>query len=183
METITVNDAFELILEAFETHVLCSGTMSSKYGAKRDSEIGKEIRELEDIAAQLERVYRRWLLFSTRENSGHLAKLPTMAMMGVRSTEFDYDEPIMAAMVQVEGRGDYDEVIEEVGRTVKLTRPDRQRTMTYPFNPRWSVAAFNAILHMINREYLEEDDAGCLILTEKGKEAYTELFEENEEGE
>jgi hypothetical protein len=183
MDTITVNDAFELILEAFETHVLCSGTMSSKYGAKRDSEIGKEIRELEDIAAQLERVYRRWLLFSTRENSGHLAKLPTMAAMGVRTSEFDYDEAIISAMIQVEGRGDYDEVIEEVGRTMKLNRPDRQRTMTYPFNPRWSVAAFNAILHMLDREYLQEDDDGNLILTEKGKEAYAEMFEGNNEEE
>ncbi|HEX9013209.1 MAG TPA: hypothetical protein VF813_06825 [Anaerolineaceae bacterium] len=180
MATITVSDAFELILEAFETHVLCSGTMSSKYGARRDSEIGKEIRELEDITAQFERVYRRWLLFSSREKSGHISKLPTMASMGVRTNEYEYDELIINAMIQVECRGDYDEVIEEVGRTAELTRADRQRTMTYPFNPRWSVAVFNAILKLLNREYLQEDDNGYLVLTEKGKEAYTEMFEENE---
>ena len=180
MDTITVSDAFELILESFEAHVLCSGTLGSKFGSKRSSDIGKEIRELEDISAQLERVYRRWLLFVSREKSGHLAKLPTMASLGIRTSEYEYDEAIINAMIQVEGRGDYDEVIEEVGKAMKLRRPDRQRTMTYPFNPRWSVAAFNAILHLIDREYLQEDDDGNLLLTEKGKEAYTELFEENE---
>ena len=180
MDTITVSDAFELILESFETHILCSGTLSSKYGAKHSSEVTHELRELEDISAQLERVYRRWLLFASREKSGHLAKLPTMAALGIRTGEFEYDEAIINAMIQVEGRGDYDEVIDEVGKSMKLSKPDRQRTMTYPFNPRWSVAAFNAILHLINREYLEEDDDGNLKVTEKGKEAYTELFEENE---
>jgi len=180
MDTITVSDAFELIQEAFEAHILCSGTLSSKYGARKDSEMSKEVRELEDISAQLERVYRRWLLFVNRESSGHLAKLPTMAALGVRTSEFDYEEAIINAMIQVEGRGDYDEVIEEVGSNVKLKRSDRQRTMTYPFNPRWSLAVFNAILHMLNREYLREDDEGFLVLTEKGKEAYAEQFEEHE---
>jgi hypothetical protein len=181
MATITVSDAFELILEAFETHSLCSGTMASKYGAKRDSEISREVRELEEITAQVERVYRRWLLFSGDEKSGHLAKLPTMASLGIRTSEYEYEEPIINAMIQVEGRGDYDEVIEEVGAALDLTEADKQRTLTYPFNPRWSVAAFNAILHLLNREYLQEDEDGFLYLTEKGKEAYAEQFEENNE--
>ncbi len=180
MDTITVSDAFELILEAFEAHILCSGTMSSKYGARKDNEVSKEVRELEDISAQLERVYRRWLLFVSREKTGHLAKLPTMAALGVRTSEYEFDEAIINAMIQVEGRGDYDEVIEEVGRAMKLTRSDRQRTMSYPFNPRWSLAAFNAVLHLLNREYIKEDDDGFLVLTEKGKEAYAEQFESNE---
>ena len=180
MDTITVSDAFELILEAFEAHILCSGTLSAKYSARKDNEMSKEVRELEDISAQLERVYRRWLLFIARESTGHLGKLPTMAAMGIRTSEFEYDEAIINAMIQVEGRGDYDEVIEEVGANSKLKRSDRQRTMTYPFNPRWSLAVFNAILHMLNRDYLREDDDGFLVLTEKGKEAYAEQFEEHE---
>jgi hypothetical protein len=181
MSTITVSDAFELILEAYEAHILSSGTMASKFGARRDSAISREIRELEEITAQLERVYRRWLLFSSGEKSGHLAKLPTMASLGVRTREYEYDEPIINAMIQMECRGDYDEVIEEVGEAVDLTEPDQQRMLSYPFNPRWSMAAFNAILHLINREYLQEDEEGFLVLTEKGKEAYAEQFEENNE--
>jgi hypothetical protein len=178
MATITVSDAFELILESFETYILCSGTMSSKYGIRKDSEIGREVRELEEITSQLKRVYRRWLLFAAAERSGHLGKLPTMANLGIRTSEYEYDEEIINAMIQVEGRGDYDEVIEQVGDAMDLSEADKQRTLTYPFNPRWSVAAFNAILHLLNREYLQEDDDGFLILTDKGKEAYAEQFEE-----
>jgi hypothetical protein len=33
----------------------------------------------------------------------------------------------------------------------------------------------------LNREYLQEDEDGYLYLTEKGKEAYAEQFEENNE--
>ncbi len=180
MKTLTVSDAFELILEAFEAHILCSSTLSAKWESRKDTELSRELRELEEITAQLERVYRRWLLYSVRERNGHLAKLPTMASLGVRSSEYDYDDEIINAMVQFEGRGDYDEIIDEVGKHITLTESDEQRTLTYPFNPRWSVAVFNAILHLLNREYLKEDDEGFLSLTEKGKEAYAEQFKESE---
>lgn len=180
MGTITVTDAFELILEAFEAHVLCTGTMSAKYESRKDRELSKEIRELEEVSGQLERVYRKWLTVAAREKGGHLGKLPTMASLGVRTSEYGYKDAILDALMQYEGRGDYDEIIEEVGRNVEITKADKQRMLSYPFNPRWSMAVFNAILHMLNEDLLAEDDDGYLILTEKGKEAYAKQFKTSE---
>jgi len=180
MKTVTVTDAFELILETLEMHILCSGSLSGKFERTRDSVMGRELKDMEEFIAQFERVYRKWLALCAKESGGHLGKLPTLAHQGVRTREYTYEESVIEALVQFEGRGDYDEVIEEVGKTITLKESDEQRTPTYPFNPRWSVAAFNAILQMVNRELIREEDDGFLILTEKGREMFAQQFEEEE---
>ena len=180
MSTVTVTDSFELILEALEAHLLCSGSLSSKFERTKNSVMGKELRELEDFIDHFDRIYRKWLTLCEREKGGHLYKLPTLATTGTRTREFSYEEPIIEALVQFEGQGDYDEVIDEVGKAVTLSCADEERTPTYPFNPRWSVAVFNAILQLVNRNWIREEDNGQLILTEKGREAFSRHMEEQE---
>ena len=175
-ETITVTDAFELILESLEAHILCSGSLSAKFERTKGSVMGRELREMEEFIGQFERVYRRWLNLCDRESGGHLLKLPTLATNGVRTREYTYEEQILEALVQFEGRGDYDEVIDHVGKTFPRNEADDQRTPTYPFNPRWSVAVFNAILQMVNHEMIHEEDDGFLVLTEKGREIHDQKF-------
>jgi hypothetical protein len=179
--TITVTDAFELILESLETHILCSGSLSSKFERTRESVMGRELREMEIFIGHFERVYRKWLEMCAHESGGHLGKLTTMANMGTRTREYTYEKAVIDALVQFEGRGDYDEVIEEVGDAIELNDADNLRTLTYPFNPRWSVAVFNAILQLVNREMIREEEDGTLVLTEKGRENFARQFKQEEE--
>ncbi len=176
METITVTDAFELILESLEAHILCSGSLSAKFEHIKGSAMSRELRDMEEFIGQFERVYRKWLSVCGREAGGHLAKLPTLAANGVRTREYVYEDHILETLVQFEGRGDYDEVIDDVGRAIPKTDADDQRTPTYPFNPRWSVAVFNAILQMVNHDLIREEEDGYLVLTEKGRETYAGKF-------
>jgi hypothetical protein len=180
MKSITVTDAFELILETLEMNILCSGSLSAKFEQTKDSVMARELKEMEEFIGQFERIYRRWLALCARESGGHLSKLPTLAAQGVRTREYTYEETVIEALIQFEGRGDYDEVIDEIGQTVNLSEADLQRTPTYPFNPRWSVAAFNAILQMVNRDLIREEEDGYLTLTEKGRESFAKQFEEGE---
>lgn len=180
MTTITVSDAFELILESLESYVLCAGTLSGKFERSKGSVMNRELREMDEFISDFEKLYQKWLALAVKEKGGHLGKLPTLAGLGTRTPEFDYENPIIETLIQFEGRGDYDEVIEEVGNTLDLTGSDEERTPTYPFNPRWSVAAFNAILQMVNRDLIREEDDGFLILTEKGREAYARYYEGKE---
>jgi hypothetical protein len=176
MDTITVTDAFELVLESLEAHILCSGSLSAKFEHVKGSTMSRELKEMEEFIGQFERVYRKWLALCDRESGGHLAKLPTLASQGVRTREYTYEAEIIETLVQFEGRGDYDEVIDEVGQNIPKNNADEQRTPTYPFNPRWSVAVFNAILQMVNHELIREEDDGFLVLTEKGRETFARKF-------
>jgi len=173
MASITVTDAFEFILESLEHYQLCSGTLSPKYDCPDDTPMSKELQELGDFLDQFTRLYRQWLVVCQHESGGHLAKTPILASLGARSREFDYEGAILESLMQFEGRGDYDEVIDEVGQTAELSPADLERSPSYPFNPRWSVAVFNAILHLVGRGWVREEDDGVLILTEKGREAFS----------
>lgn len=173
MSTITITDAFENILEALENYQLNTGTLSPKFECPEDSIMAAELRELGDFMDQFIRLYRQWMAICKRESGGHLAKMPILTSMGTRTREFDFEEAILESLMQFEGRGDYDEVIDEVGETFDLTPADKERTPSYPFNPRWSVAVFNAILHLVGRGWVREEDDGMLILTESGREAFS----------
>ncbi len=181
MATITVTDSFELILEALENYQLCGGTLSPKFDHPEGSTMAKELRELGDFIDQFEQLYRQWLSICEHEQGGHLAKIPILASLGARTPEFCYEEAILEALMQFEGRGDYDEMIDEVGDTADLEPADKERSPTYPFNPRWSVAVFNAILHLVQRGLIREEDDGMLIMTEKGREAFSKRTAAHEE--
>jgi hypothetical protein len=177
MSTITVTDSFELILEALENYQLNTGTLSPKFECPEESTMAVELRELGDFMDQFTRMYRQWMALCSQESGGHLAKIPILSSLGTRTREFDFEKAILESLIQFEGRGDYDEVIDEVGHTFDLTTSDLERSPSYPFNPRWSVAVFNAILHLVGRGWLREEDDGMLILTEKGREAFSKHME------
>jgi Mrr N-terminal domain len=179
MATITITDSFELILESLENYQLNAGTLSPKFECPEDSVMSKELRELGDFIEQFEHVYRTWLSVCGHEKGGHLAKIPILASLGTRTPEFNYEEAILESLMQFEGRGDYDEVIDEIGETFELSPADKERSPSYPFNPRWSVAVFNAILQLVHRGWIREEDNGMLILTEKGREAFSKHTEEH----
>jgi hypothetical protein len=173
MATITVSDSFELILEALEHYQLCGGTLSPKFTSPEESTMAEELREMSEFIDQFEKLYRRWLEICEHEQGGHLGKMPILTSLGARTAEFHYEQAILEALMQFEGRGDYDELIDEVGDTSDLTPADKERSPSYPFNPRWSVAVFNAVLHLVGRGLIREEDDGMLILTEKGREAFS----------
>lgn len=172
MATITVTDAFELILESLENYQLCAGTLSPKFECPEDSPMARELHSMSDFIDQFTRLYRQWIHLCACEKGGHLVKMPILASLGARSPEFNYEDAILESMVQFEARTDFDEVIDEVGRSTELAPADLERAPTYPFNPRWSVAVFNAVVRMVQRGWLREEEDGVLVLTEQGRQAY-----------